>query len=134
MLFRGDAIKEFLLVIIDLGKAAVAVVDGIFGGGEVDHCELVAAVALAVGECLGGEDFGKFKGVGEGALDDGGEEGRGVVADGKGSAVVGVATGFGDWDARGFFRADGGDAGDQAEVDEFVEGKVVGLGEAGEDV
>ena len=49
LLFWGDAVEEFLLIVVDLRKAAVAVLDGIFGGCEVDHCELVAAVALAVG-------------------------------------------------------------------------------------
>ena len=106
----------------------------IFGSGKVDHGELVASVALAVGKGFGGEDVGKFEGVGEGALDDGGEEGRDVVADCEGSAVVGVSAWFGDGDSGGFFGADGGDSGDKAEVDEFIEGQVVGLGEAGEDV
>ena len=134
LLFRCDAVKEFFFIIIDLGEAGVAVLDGIFGGGKVDHGELVASVALAVSKGFGGEDFGKFKGICKGALDYGGEEGGGVVADGEWSAIVGVSTWFGDGDSGGFLGADGGDSGDKAEVDEFVEGQVVGLGEAGEDV
>ena len=67
-------------------------------------------------------------------MDEGGEECGGVVADREGTAVVGVSAGFGDGDAGGFFGAGGGDARDEAEVDEFVEGEVVCLGEAGEDV
>ena len=66
-------------------------------------------------------------------MDDGGEEGRDVVADCERSAVVGVSAWFGDGDAGGLFGANEGDSGDEAEVDEFIDGEVVGLGEAGED-
>ena len=65
----------------------------------MDHCELVAAVALAVCEGFGGEGVGVFEGVGEGTLYDGGEECRGIVADGEGAAVMGAASGFWDGDA-----------------------------------
>ena len=62
---------------------------------------MIAPVALAVGEGLWGENVGKFEGISEGALYEGGEEGGGVVADGEGAAVVWVAAGFGDGDAGG---------------------------------
>ena len=32
LLLGGDAVEEFLLIVVDLRKAAVAVLDGVFGG------------------------------------------------------------------------------------------------------
>ena len=72
LLLRCDSVEEFFLVVIDLREAVVSVLHGIFGGGKVDHGELVTAVAFAVGKGFRREDLGKFEGVGEGALDYGG--------------------------------------------------------------
>ena len=52
----------------------------------------------------------------------------------RGAAVVGFSAGFGDGMLEASLEQVGGDACDEAEVGELVEGEVVRLGEAGEDV
>ena len=41
MHFGGDAVEEFLFIIVDLGKAGTEVLEAVFDRSEVGHGELV---------------------------------------------------------------------------------------------